>query len=136
MTTQSLAAVTLPPQTGAAPDRGHPGGDAPDHESLAAVRATITAYAPRRLPELERERDQAFAQALGSGSLRPVHRFLHRWQAVASTERELADITRAVREEFLHHPATGHRPTAARAAAALEFAAILLTAAAEPPGTD
>ncbi|GAA0685864.1 hypothetical protein GCM10010193_44650 [Kitasatospora atroaurantiaca] len=93
--------------------------------SLAAIRATITAFAPRRLPELERERDQAFSQALETDSLGPVHLFLRRWREVAADERDLAIATRFLRED------REDRDSEERHEVSIEIAAILLTAAAE-----
>lgn len=93
--------------------------------SLAAVRATIIAFAPRRLPELDRQRDQAFSQALETDSIGPVHLFLQRWRTVAATERDLAIATR-----LFCGGREGHN-TEERHESDLEIAAVLLAAAAE-----
>ncbi|MEV6212779.1 hypothetical protein [Kitasatospora sp. NPDC051914] len=93
--------------------------------SLAAVRATITAFAPRRLPELERERDQAFSQALGTGSIGPVHLFLQRWRTVAATERDLAIAARLFCDDREDRSTGEHHEND------LEIAALLLIAATE-----
>ncbi|BFV56868.1 hypothetical protein KCMC57_up19720 [Kitasatospora sp. CMC57] len=105
----------------------------PDNTSFAAVRAVITAFAPYRLLELEREREQAFAQALGTDSLGPVHLFLRRWGTVADTERELATATRLHRSEYSAR--SGLDPDERRESA-LELAAVLLTVAAELAAPD
>ncbi|MER5865331.1 hypothetical protein [Kitasatospora sp. NPDC002040] len=104
-----------------------------DDASFAAVRAVITTFAPYRLLELERERDQAFAQALGTDSLGPVQLFLRRWRAVATAERDLAAAAE------LHLAAGAGRAGLdpdQRRESALEIAAVLLTVAAELTAPD
>ncbi|MFI5533274.1 DUF6247 family protein [Kitasatospora sp. NPDC051853] len=99
-----------------------------DDASFAAIRAVITSVAPYRLLELERERDLAFTQALGTDSLVPVHTFLTRWRAVAAVERDLATAARLHLAEVAAR--SGQDPDERRESA-LEIAAVLLTVAAE-----
>lgn len=51
------------------------------------LRAACAVVAPRLLPAYDRAKDQALAEAVESGSLRPVHAYLNHWAALIEIER-------------------------------------------------
>ncbi|MGW0842644.1 DUF6247 family protein [Streptomyces sp. NPDC002787] len=59
-----------------------------------ALRLALTRVAPHRLPEMERQKDEAITLAARSGSLGPITRFLEAWAVTVEIARVPASATR------------------------------------------
>lgn len=68
-----------------------------------ALREALAVVAPARLPELEREKDEALSRAVEASSIDPLRGFLLRWAAVIEIERFPAVAQRFHRAEYLAH---------------------------------
>ena len=72
----------------------------------AALRAALTAIAPRLLPMMEAAKDRALAEAVEHGSIEPIHAFLAHWAAVIEIER-FPDLAAAYHQaEYMARMAT------------------------------
>ncbi|MCX4550162.1 hypothetical protein OG204_15800 [Streptomyces sp. NBC_01387] len=66
-----------------------------------ALREALAVVAPARMPEMEREKDKALAEAVRQSSIDPLRGFLLRWAVVIEIERHPATAQRFHRAEYL-----------------------------------
>ncbi|MFF4567353.1 DUF6247 family protein [Streptomyces sp. NPDC001435] len=71
-----------------------------------ALRAACAVVAPHLLAAYDQAKDQALAQAVEHGSLRPVHACLNHWAALLEIERHPETARAYHRAEYLAHVAT------------------------------
>ncbi|MER7487087.1 DUF6247 family protein [Streptomyces sp. NPDC126497] len=71
-----------------------------------ALRAACTVVAPGLLAAYDRAKDQALAEAVEHGSLKPVHAYLSHWAALIEIERHPAMAQAYHRAEYLARIAT------------------------------
>ncbi|MFJ8083490.1 DUF6247 family protein [Streptomyces sp. NPDC096205] len=95
--------------------------------SPGALRAACTVVAPALLLAYDRAKDQALAEAVEHGSLKPVHAYLAHWAALIEIERHPETAKRYHRAEYLARTAAS--PEEAREH--LTTASVLYCAAAE-----
>jgi hypothetical protein len=95
--------------------------------SPGALRAACAVVAPALLPAYDRAKDQALAEAVEQGSLKPVHAYLAHWAALIEIERHPETAKRYHRAEYLARIAAS--PEEAREH--LTVASVLYRAAAE-----
>ncbi|MFD7877083.1 DUF6247 family protein [Streptomyces sp. NPDC059766] len=77
-----------------------------------ALRAACAVVAPQLLTTYDQAKDQALAEAVDHGSLRPVHAFLNHWAALIEIERHPETAKAYHRAEYLAHVAV--KPDEAR----------------------
>jgi hypothetical protein len=65
----------------------------PEH-TPEALRAALAAVAPHRLPEMERQKNEAIALAVESGSIAPLRGFLATWGVHLEIARNLDTAAR------------------------------------------
>ncbi|GGX19128.1 hypothetical protein GCM10010297_45760 [Streptomyces malachitofuscus] len=92
-----------------------------------ALRAACTVVAPGLLTAYDQAKDQALAEAVEHGSLKPVHAYLSHWAALIEIERHPATAREYHRAEYLARIAT----TADEARRHLRTASSLYRAAAK-----
>ncbi|WP_427763363.1 DUF6247 family protein [Streptomyces sp. DSM 41931] len=92
-----------------------------------ALRAACTVVAPGLLAAYDQAKDQALAEAVELGSLKPIHAYLSHWAALLEIERHPAMAREYHRAEYLAQIAT----TAEEAREHLRTASSLYRAAAE-----
>lgn len=68
-----------------------------------ALREALSIVAPGRLPDMEREKDEALSRAVAAGSIDPLRGFLLRWAAVIEVERFPAVAQTFHRAEYMAH---------------------------------
>ncbi|RCG19460.1 hypothetical protein DTL70_22030 [Streptomyces diacarni] len=68
-----------------------------------ALREALSVVAPGRLPDMDREKDEALAEAVRQSTIGPLRGFLLRWAAVIEIERFPAQARRFHRAEYLAH---------------------------------
>lgn len=71
-----------------------------------ALRAACTVVAPDLLTAYDRAKDQALAEAVEHGSLKPVHAYLSHWAVLIEIERHPAMAKAYHRAEYLARIAT------------------------------
>ncbi|MBT3154778.1 hypothetical protein HTV45_28560 [Streptomyces sp. CHD11] len=71
-----------------------------------ALRAACTVVAPGLLAAYDQAKDQALAEAVEHGSLKPVHAYLRHWAALIEIERYPATAREYHRAEYLARIAT------------------------------
>ncbi|MEU9186964.1 DUF6247 family protein [Streptomyces sp. NPDC048484] len=72
----------------------------------AALRAACAVVAPQLLVAYDQAEDQALAEAVEHGSIRPVHSYLNHWAALIEIERHPERAKVYHRAECLAHIAT------------------------------
>ncbi|MBC2904602.1 DUF6247 family protein [Streptomyces cupreus] len=83
-----------------------------------ALRAACAVVAPQLLTAYDQVKDQALAEAVQHGSLKPVHAYLDHWAALIEIERHPETAKAYHRAEYLAHVSTtpeearGHLTTA------------------------
>ncbi|MEI5522411.1 DUF6247 family protein [Streptomyces brasiliscabiei] len=80
-----------------------------------ALRAALERVAPHRLPEMERQKDEAIALAARTNSLGPITRFLETWAVAVEIARVPATAARLRAAEHTART-VGHDDPAWRAA--------------------
>lgn len=91
----------------------------------AALRAAVTRLHARSGAQFEQEFRAAWEEAIQTGSVVPMHVFLHRWAVWVSIERH---PNRATRLRELEHTVGSSDELGARRAASAEITAILTQA--------
>ncbi|KPI22107.1 hypothetical protein OK074_7221 [Actinobacteria bacterium OK074] len=66
----------------------------------AALRVALARVAPHRLPEMERQKDEAIALAAQTGSLGPITQFLETWAVAIEIARVPATAARLRAAEY------------------------------------
>ncbi|MFE0508956.1 DUF6247 family protein [Streptomyces sp. NPDC058964] len=104
------------------PQHGETVGDGPliprPDRTPGALRAACAIVAPQLLATYDQAKDQALAEAVEHGSLKPVHVYLNHWAALIEIERHPEKAKAYHRAEYLAHVATepdearGHLSTA------------------------
>jgi hypothetical protein len=72
----------------------------------AALRAACAVVAPQLLAAYDQAKDQALAEAVEHGSIKPVHAYLIHWAALIEIERYPERAKAYHRAEYLAHVAT------------------------------
>ncbi|MCX5558581.1 DUF6247 family protein [Streptomyces sp. NBC_00038] len=72
----------------------------------AALRAACAVVAPQLLAAYDQAKDQALAEAVEHGSIKPVHAYLLHWAALIEIERHPETAKAFHRAEYLAHVAT------------------------------
>ncbi|MGA5417391.1 DUF6247 family protein [Streptomyces pseudogriseolus] len=110
---------------------GESAGDRPliprPERTPGALRAACTVVAPGLLAAYDQAKDQALAEAVEHGSLKPVHAYLSHWATLLEIERHPATAREYHRAEYLAQIAA----TADEAREHLRTASSLYRAAAE-----
>ncbi|MDH6218345.1 DUF6247 family protein [Streptomyces pseudovenezuelae] len=70
------------------------------------LRAACAVVAPQLLAAYDQAKDQALAEAVEHGSLKPVHAYLDHWAALIDIERHPETARSYHRAEYLAHVAT------------------------------
>ncbi|MEU2740360.1 DUF6247 family protein [Streptomyces sp. NPDC007095] len=71
-----------------------------------ALRAACAVVAPQLLAAYDQAKDQALAEAVEHGSIKPVHAYLDHWAALIEIERHPEAAKAYHRAEYLAHLAT------------------------------
>lgn len=72
----------------------------------AALRAACAVVAPQLLAAYDQAKDQALAEAVEHGSIKPVHAYLNHWAALIEIERHPGMAKAYHHAEYLAHVAT------------------------------
>ncbi|GGR91650.1 hypothetical protein GCM10010269_33480 [Streptomyces humidus] len=76
----------------------------------AALRVALAQVAPHRLPEMERQKDEAIALAARTGSLGPITQFLESWALAIEIARIPSTASRLRAAEYTAQSVDRDRP--------------------------